>query len=411
MDALNRVDETMVLRLSFTFTGSFLLYAGFQNWIKGSPQAHPWVLLLILATYVLAFAMLIIALTSSGTLFKARHLPLPALLFIVVFNSYVTSEIFYKGVYRTDTMALTHYAALRFMESRVNPYTLDLQEALVKFPIDPQYVTFTETGDLITTLNYPALHFLIYVPFIALGLKDMRWVTVLFEALSFILLYWRTPRGLRPLALIPMFASVDLVIDFTAGCVTDYLWVLPLTATILFIDNLPVSAISYGLACAVKQEPWLLAPFLLIWMWRESPGDWRRRLLRSGAYGGLAFASFLTPNWRFMFEDPAAWWSGVSSPVFGGLVVQSQGLSMITQMGYVPLGKGFYFASTVVVYLLLAVNYAVYYDRLKYTFWIYPAVALWFSYRGLQSYFIHLIPAVTAAAVAWYRRQSVEGGV
>jgi uncharacterized membrane protein len=411
MDTLNKFDESTILRLSFIFTGSFLLYAGFQDWIKGDPQTHPWVLTLILATYLLAFALFILALTSGETPFKVKHIILPALIFIVVFNSYVTSEIFYKGVYRTDAIALTHYAALRFMESRVNPYTLDLQEALIRFPVEPQYITFTETGDLITTLNYPSLHFLIYVPFIALGLNDMRWVTVLFEALTFTLLYWRTPRTLRPLALIPLFASVDLVIDFTAGCVTDYLWVLPLTATVLFIDNLPISAISFGLACAVKQEPWLLAPFLLTWMWMESLGDWKRKLPRTGTYGGLALASFLLPNWRFIVEDPAAWWNGVFSPVFGGLIVQSQGVSMLTQMGYVPLGKGFYLVVTLSVYILLAVNYTVYYDKLKYTFWIYPAVTLWFSYRGLQSYFIHLIPVVTAAAVAWYRRQAVEGGV
>lgn len=410
MDALNRVNESMILRLSFIFTGSFILYAGFQDWIKGDPQSHPWILILILAIYILAFALFILALTSGEALFKVKHILLPALIFIVVLNSYVTAEIFYKGIYRTDAIALTHYAALRFMESGVNPYTLDLQEALVKFPVEPQYITFTETGDLITNLNYPSLHFLIYVPFIALGLKDMRWVTVLFEALAFTLLYWRTPRKLRPLTLLPIFASVDLVIDFVAGCVTDYLWVLPLTATILFIDNLPVSAISYGLACAVKQEPWLLAPFLLIWMWKESPGDWKRKLLRTGAYGGLALASFLAPNWRFMVEDPAAWWSGVSSPVLGGLIVLSQGLSMLTQMGYVPLGKSFYLTVTLTMYVLLAVNYAVYYDKLKYTFWIYPAVTLWLSYRGLQSYFIHMIPPVAAAAVSWYRRQGVEGG-
>lgn len=401
MDPLNNIDESWMLRISFVFTGSFLLYAGFQNWIKGKLYINPEIMILCLITYAAAFIIFILSLTRDEDLLRFRHIPLFALIFIVLFATYVVSEIFYNGVYRTDTIALTHYAALKYMSIGVNPYTIDLRGALMMFPIDPEYITFTETGDLITTLNYPALHFLVYIPFIEIGLTDMRWVTILFEIAVFILLYWKAPKKLRPIVLLPLFAGSDVVINFTAGCVTDFLWVLPLVSTVLFINNPFISAASFGLACSIKQEPWLFAPFILTWVWMETEGERRRRIVGVVRFAAISLGAFFISNLWFL-GDIAAWWKGVTYPVFGNLIVQSQGLSMITQLGYLPLGKDFFLIATLTIYLLLIVNYVVYYDRLKYTFWIFPAVALWFSYRGLQSYFIHLIPLVAAAAITWY---------
>lgn len=387
------LEEGLSLRLSLLFTAAFLLYGGFQNWIKGKIYVHWEVMVLCLIAYALAFLLFVASTLPDGELKKFRHAPFLALIFITLFSIYVVSNIFYGGVYRTDALALSQYAAVKYLEGGVNPYKLDLQEALKVYPVDLDFLTFTESGDIITKLNYPALHFLILVPFVRAGLKDARWVIVLFEILTFAALYLKAPKPLKPLILIPIFAGADLAIDFVAGCVTDFFWVLPLTLAALYIEESPeAAAVAYGLASAVKQEPWFLAPFLLVWVWKS-----KRKLWRVCLFGALAAVAFLIPNLKFIMDGPKDWWTSIVAPLSENLVFISQGLSMVTQAGYIPLGKSFYLTATLTVYALLLVNYVVYHDKLKYAVWIFPAVTLWFSYRGLQSYFIHLVPVMAGS--------------
>ena len=86
----------------------------------------------------------------------------------------------------------------------------------------------------------------------------------------------------------------------------------------------------------------------------------------------------------------------------------SQGLSMLTQLNMTPLNKTFYFIMVLTVSSLLLLNYFVYYDKLKYTVFIFPAVIMWFSYRGLDNYFTSMIPIVTASFVLWYEEKVKE---
>ncbi len=50
-------------------------------------------------------------------------------------------------------------------------------------------------------------------------------------------------------------------------------------------------------------------------------------------------------------------------------------------------------------------NYAVYFDRLKHIIWVMPIVTLWFSYRGLQNYFIFWVPMLVASAIYIYKER------
>jgi uncharacterized membrane protein len=127
-----------------------------------------------------------------------------------------------------------------------------------------------------------------------------------------------------------------------------------------------------------------------------------------GMFTAAAVASFLIPNLWFMFNNFDAWYSGVVTPAFGNLVVLSQGLSLITLASGVPLPPVFYLVVTFVVAATLIVEYYVYFEHLALALWAFPAIILWFSYRGLQNYFIFWTPLLVMSAVLLYRRSYFE---
>ncbi|MEM3382221.1 MAG: hypothetical protein QXQ11_08715 [Candidatus Bathyarchaeia archaeon] len=236
----------LILRLSYIFASSFLFYEGFQNWLRGKLETHHEVLFLCILTYVLALILLVLSMTTLRIIKRFSHLPLIALLFVTASSIYVIAEIQYKGIYRTDSMAFTHYAAQLWLFPSWNPYPHDLQKALEMFSVDIDYVTLKPDGDLVTNLNYPALHFLIFTPFIYFGVPDMRWVISSFELATFMIIYWKSPAEFRPLVIVPLFAGSDLAINFTAGCLGDYLWVLPLLLTVFYLENPVLSGLTHG---------------------------------------------------------------------------------------------------------------------------------------------------------------------
>jgi uncharacterized membrane protein len=105
-----------------------------------------------------------------------------------------------------------------------------------------------------------------------------------------------------------------------------------------------------------------------------------------------------------MLNDFGAWYAGVVTPAFGNLVVLGQGLSLITLAAGVPLPPAFYLTATLIVSATLLVNYFVYFEKLAYAVWAFPAIMLWFSYRGLQNYFIFWTPLLVMSTVLLYRR-------
>jgi uncharacterized membrane protein len=399
--------DDLILRIGYLSTGSFCLYEGFQTWVRGQIELNPQVVVYCLAIYAVAFASMALAFAEIEQARKLKDFIPTSLLAVMLIAAYVLFQIHYRGAYRTDALAFTHYAADLFLEKGLNPYPLDLQDALYRFKVDPLYITLTPLGDISTNLAYPALHFLVFVPFVAVGLQDMRWVVFLFEVATAVVLYYNAPEELRPIILLPIFVSADLAIDFNAGSVTDFLWVLPMVMTALSMNDPFRSGIFYGIACAIKQQPWIVAPFMLIRMLNLKKGSLTTRASEVLKFIGAMAFSFSVPNLLFIVKDPGAWLSGVLTPASGELVLLSQGLSMITQAGIIALPPAFYFGVTAILFLTFVGNYFVYFDKLKHLIWLFPAVTMWFSHRALQNYFMFWIPVMVAEALALERRRSV----
>lgn len=401
------IDEVFILRLAFLFSGQFALYEGFQDWNRGQPlDRHPEVAVLTLTIYAVSLVIIAMSLFPRRIVLRFRDLPLLPLMVATLVSIYVVSTISYQGSYRTDVLAYSHYAAILFANGGVNPYVQDVTKALEMFAVQPSDLTPLTSGAYLTTYQYPALHFLVFVPFVLVGLQDMRWVLVLFEVVIVLTLYFKGPKRLRPMLLLPLFAGADLMINFTAASVSDMLWVLPLLFAAFYLENPSASGLFFGLACAMKQIPWLLAPFLLIYMMRaEGTKELRDKLLRTAKFAAATVAVFLVINAPFMLMDLNAWFGNVLTPMSEDLVILSQGPSMLSQAGLLPIGKAFYAVLTVAVSAVLIVNYYVYFDKLQYVLWIFPGIILWFSYRALTNYVIYWTPLMLVSMILWYRAE------
>lgn len=404
---LASIDQVFILRLAFIFSAQFALYEGFQDYNRGS--GHPEVIVLTLVIYGVSLLVFVMSLLPSSVVLRFRDLPLFPLMLTMLTSVYVVAEISYRGAYRTDVLAFSHYAAMLFVNQGANPYTQDMTKALDMFKVQPSDLTPLTSGTYLMTFQYPALHFLVFVPFVLLGLRDMRWVLVLFELGVVLTLYLKGPRKLRPMLLLPLFAGSDLMINFTAASVSDALWVLPLLFAAFCLERPLALGLFYGLACAMKQTPWFLAPFLLIYLIKTEEGKRLRERLRPAVkFAATTVAVFLAINIPFMLPNPTAWFGNVLTPMTEDLVIHSQGLSSLTEVGLLSVGKVFYTVVFASVFLVLVVNYYVYFDKLRFAFWIFPGIALWFSYRALTNYIIYWTPLMLVSMILWYKAEQAK---
>jgi uncharacterized membrane protein len=404
--SISSLNNLFVLRLAFLFTGQFALYEGFQDWNRGSADTNPIVAVLVLAVYGSAIMILALSLMQEDLVLRFRHFPLVPFILATLTGVYVVAEISYQASYRTDVLAFSQYAAMLFANQGLNPYLQDMSKSLAIFGVQPSDLTPLTSGAYATTMTfqYPSLQFLVFVPFVLLGLRDMRWVLIAFELGVLFTLYLRSPEPIRPLIILPMFAGTDLMINFTASSVTDMLWVLPLLFAAFNLKKPLALGLYYGLACCFKQIPWLLAPFLLIYYLRaKGYKTLNERLVAIGKVFLVTAAIFIGSNLPFMINAAGIWFRNVLTPISGELVVLSQGPSNLAVVGILPVGGMFFTLLAVGVLLVLIVNFYVYFDKLRYIFWIFPGIILWFSYRSLTNYVIYWLPLMLVSLILWYR--------
>lgn len=398
------IDNVFILRVAFLFSAQFAIYEGFQDWNRGRADLNPEVAVLTLTIYGVSILVLALSLMNADVVLRFRHVPLVLFVIATLGSVYVVAEIAYRGSYRTDVLAYSQYAAIMFVNHGANPYLQDMSRALDMFRVQAGDLTPLTSGNYLTTFQYPALHFLVFVPFVWFGLSDMRWVLVVFEIGVMLALYFMCPQNLRPMILLPLFAGSDLMINFTAASVTDMLWVLPLIFAAFSLKKPMLSGLFYGISCAFKQIPWLLAPFLLIYMLQiDQSASKRDRLGHTLMFAGVAVVFFLAVNAPFMIGAPGIWFGNVLTPIASDLVILSQGPSVLTQVGLVEVGRTFYTILAVGVLATLLVNFHVYFDKLKYIFWVFPGIILWFSYRALTNYVIYWMPLLLLSLVLWYK--------
>ncbi len=404
-----------VLRLGFIATGVFAFEMALQTWQQGELTAHHEVLWLVFAEYAIAFAALTLAVLPTERVRRAALLIPLALVAVLLIWFYVRIVIVFPA-YGTDNAVFSHVAAEQLIAGH-NPYTVDdpalIKASVERFRLPSTFLTSTTNGaPLQNLMSWPAGSVLVLVPPLFFGLHDVRWVVVAFEIAVLALLWWRSPSALRPLIVLPLALDPDLFLQFTGGGVMDFIWVLPVmgTAIALYGRRLGWAALLFGIAAGTKQQPWLLAPFLMIWVWETHDQEpWRDRAAAALRFAAIAAVGFFALNLPFMAWDFGAWYRGVMLPFNAQLVPFGSGISLLTQTGVVDLPKSFYSLATFGVSGVLLLAYWLHFRTLRHLIWLAPAVIMWFGYRSLQNYFIYWTPVLLIGLIAWWEEEQRDG--
>jgi len=383
--------EADVLRVCGVVVSAWLLWNAFYIWANTGPVEHADAALVILAAYLLFFAFAILTLQNN----LPRYYPVAILLGLCValcMRAYAILH-YVVPVITTDGLALSLYAAELFLRG-INPYGLDLASAYSIFHLPIGANTPLIEGGVVGTMPYPALAFLAYIPALVLHI-DPRWVEVVAVLASIALLFALAPRYLQCVAILVFLVDPGIT-DFSFGSVQDILYLAPLMLAAFFWTQMPATAGAFfGIACAVKQEPWLDAPFFFIGVIAAAPPARRMKyFVRALA---AAFAAFMLPNAYFAITKPAAWVAGVLEPFISHHVEPGAGLVNLVLSGHVHWAPAILTRIAAGVFIALLLIAALFFGRVRNLVWLAPGLTLFAAPRSLENYFVFLLPVCLAS--------------
>lgn len=371
--------------------GIFTLHIGAEM----SFAREPSILFGVASVYIFGSALLLIGAGITDTEIERWGRPLAALAFLALMTGIGVTFVFIRGVpIQTDALAFINEAAAALLAGQ-SPYAIDMT-------MGKAWPTPTLNGGSVSTFSYPLGAALLAAPFRAVLHDGARVPVLLGTAAAGGLLIGYAPGELAPLALLSML--VGDFITWGVADLTDPMWVAPLLGAIVLWpwsnvgrDSLAGSAVLFGVAMAIKQQPWFCAPFLFIWVWRE-------RSLRSAIdYAGIVAATFGLIMLPSLAVAPGATVRGVLTPLYadgGTLVHLGVGLSALTVSGAFPIAK----TAHTVVLGLVGVNFLITYwfsfDRVKWLAWVAWAPLLFVNYRSLANYFIVVAPVAVMVLIA-----------
>jgi hypothetical protein len=376
---------------AYAFAAGMRVYGGAGIWEPAIPLG--------LLLYVGALVSLLLAFMTREPSGRSAQIFLVSIIMVALVGS-VAYEIS-VGVesYGTDSIAISHVAGEMLLDGE-NPYAVvgqSLSPIIERFGIPDTFVTQTLSGESIDRLVvYPAGHVVTYAGALALGVDDMRWVTLAFEVAALAVIWWALSPQARFLVPLALLVEPNLTIYFTSGGVTDWLWVLPLVVTALMLHRRQwgYAGIALGIACAMKQQPWFVVPFVLVWAFMEIRARGEREAVKRD-FGALVFgtlAGFAILNIPFLIWGPADWLSGTLSPLLDNLVPDGQGPSILASRGFLPVPQMAFSIAMAVVFAIALYLYYRRFDQMRNLLWVLPAVVLFFSHRSLHNYFIFWIP-------------------
>jgi uncharacterized membrane protein len=303
--------------------------------------------------------------------------------------------------YTSDELTTGQASATALLRGH-NPYGLDLTHQLQPFNLPAQISTPIFGRGVVHTISYPALSFLLYVPFgailgvgapYALFADGVAWIVLM-------ALLWRLlDTRLRPV--VPLLASMWIYVTFVDSGVTDMLF-LPFLCLALYRWDRFLSTderrhirwlgpVCLGLACSVKPTPWLIAPFLLaavtVEAARRGASPWRTAL----RYAALALGTFLAVNGPFIAMDPAAWFHGALLPIVEPLVPTGEGIVQLPLYLHMAGGHVGYLGAAGVGAVAASLGaFVVGYPRTRRLLPLMATVPLLVSSRSLINYFIYV---------------------
>jgi uncharacterized membrane protein len=360
-----------------------LLGVGYRLWQDVDVNLHPAAMWSSLLCYVLAFAVMWYGSMSTVSAKFRENAALAAS--VAGFVLYAVNYLMFRvAVYGTDAILFNTYSAALVLHGG-NPYTQSMEPAFGFFDAPRNLITQTASGQPVFSQSYPALSFLLYLPFAALGINAI-WASLIAHLALILILAYIAPRPLKALAPLVLFVDPSYL-AYSLGSVTDVLWAVPVVLCAYTWRSRPAtSAIYLGLACCVKQAPWFVVPFALI-HWAFNAYEQRKWTALLEPLAGCSLA-FLLPNLPFIVLDYRSWAQGVLTPMNGNLVSMGSGLVQVTASNMSSLGRGDYTLFSTSILGVLVLLYALRRRALAFLPFLAPAIVLFFAWRSLQNYFM-----------------------
>jgi hypothetical protein len=403
--------DDLAPRLWWTLFGAVLLTWGFM--IKPVAPHDDWGAVIGLLATAWGLGTVVVAWlprrsTPAAALLGEVFAWATALIAFAAFIVWALEQLHAGSGYGTDELAFNQLAG-QLARHGANPYTHSMRAAFPEFRVSPGGYTYTLTGRKVTQLSYPALSFLVYVPFLALGWANQLspMLDVIGLGISTLLIFHLLPRPHRVFALV--LGSIGVYASLAVIGLTDMVF-MPLLVIAAYRWNRfdahswrsYVGPVAFGLAMAMKQTPWPILPFLVVGLLIEEHdrAGLRAGLRRAGAYLGAAVGAFLIPNLPYMVAAPSAWVHGTLTPFVSNLVPAGQGaigLSLVLRLGGGSLSA--YTVLSLLVLVLLLVAYCASYPVLRPVTFFLPAIAYFFAGRSYAVYLVALIPPAVVGAM------------
>jgi uncharacterized membrane protein len=376
------IDEDLLTTLCCLFGAAVLLGTGYGIWDNVAVNLHLVALFASLFSYIGAFSLIILGFTRSRYASGAVVVGV-AFAFVVYAGSYV---LFKVPSYDSDSMLFNSYSA-QLLLGGTDPYTQSMQPGYHIFGVPEGVTTPTLNGDEVYSLSYPALSFLVYVPFLMLGITNLLWVSVVAHLLIMLMLVRITPKPFK--ALTPFIVFLDpTYFDYTVGGITDVLWIPAGMLTAWYWRRNPVAAAAWlGVASGFKQTPWVIVPFAVIhWLMLARASRRPRDVLLPV---GVLLVAFALPNLPFAIWHYHAWLAGVLTPLNAHLVILGTGIAQLATSGLVTISAETFTTMTVASFAIALALYSAMPRRLAFLPFLAPALVFFFASRSLHNYFMY----------------------
>ena len=309
----------------------------------------------------------------------------------------------------TDLLAFTSYA-VELVDQGTNPFAASMAPSHA-LPGAPEQWTPRTDGSIVDSWSYPGGTLWVYsIQYQLVGRAGgLRITSLVGAALVGLAVTYVVPAVYGPLGPATLLVAQNELFAALGG-LNDMWWVLPTVVTVWLwaTDRRVLAAAVFGVACAMKQQPWAIGVPLAIWVWHESETP-RAFARRAATYIGVGLATFTALNLPWLVADPGAWLASVLVPISSSdaapLVSRGVGLAILNHAVDGAIVSRATFEA--LIYATVAVSAIVYwrhFESLRWAAWLFPAVVFLFTPRSLPSYFHWFVPIAAVALFAAHGR-------
>lgn len=391
------VNGDTLVRLGGALSCLWLFWAAKTVWLIAKALKEGALEILALTLFALFFVIAFETFLKTLPKRYVAHVLMTIVVALIVYG-HAFADSGREGIH-TDELFFS-VAAVREVLHGHNPYGEDLLKYVpLLIGANPEAGFFTKMlgGGTVSTVPYPALSILLYVPAVALRFSP-HWIGYFGFIAALLVLTGLAPPQFRTLAPLALFVNPG-ALEYVNSGVEDILYIAPLVLAAFFWTEMPVLAgAALGVACAVKQVPWLFVPFFLIGVYAAGDGPPADRSRKTLAALAAVVVAFAVPNLPFAATAPLAWMQAVLSPITGTYV--ADGIGLVTLNNYwdvLPRAALLVLSGAIfIVGLMLSVRF---FAAMRNAMWLIPGLALFVAPRSLENYFMYLIPI---AMVSWF---------